>query len=209
MRIVLLGPPGVGKGTVGALLEDALHLPHLSSGNLVRAEISKGTEWGKHAIDLINKGYLIPDIEIVDMVKRELEHDKYKDGVILDAFPRTIKQAQILDEQNLAPDYVISIEVPESELIRRLSARRMCKECKAVFNNLTNPSKVPDVCDRCQGPLILRKDDTPEVIKNRLEVYREKTQDLIDFYKGRDAFKTIDGTGTPQEVADLALDQIK
>ncbi|MFQ5620680.1 MAG: adenylate kinase [Candidatus Nanoarchaeia archaeon] len=209
MNIVLLGPPGCGKGTLGEQLEIKLNLERIATGDLIRAEIEDKTEFGLHAQEMINKGFLIADEKIVDIVVQELKRPKYQSGAIFDGFPRTIKQAQLMEEKGIHLDHVISLEAPEELLIQRLSSRRICKKCTAVFNVLTNPPKKEGICDKCGEALIQRDDDHPEVIKKRLDVYREKTAELIGYYKEHSAFKTVDGSLPPEEVVENTLAAIK
>ena len=208
MRIILLGPPGAGKGTVGEFLEEKLNLPRLATGDIIRNQIAQDTEFGKSAHELISKGYLIPDENIVSLILDELIFDKYKQGVIFDGFPRTIMQAQLMEEHNIKIDFIINLEVPEDMLIKRLSSRWICKNCNAVFNSISNPPQTQGVCDKCGGELYQREDDKPEVVKKRLDVYRRKTKELVEFYQDKPQFKIVDGRGSPSEVNKLVIQTI-
>ncbi len=204
MKIVLIGPPGVGKGTMSSLLEERMQIPRLVTGDLIRAQIEQQTAFGRHAAELINKGNLVPDEEIVEFVAKHLKSKKYQKGVVFDGFPRTVKQADAMEHQGIHVDIILGLEAPEPLLIQRLSNRRTCSKCTAIFNLLTQKPKKDDICDKCGGKLIQRKDDTPEVIHKRIQVYHEKTHELFNYYRSHKElgtkFFTINATGTPEDI---------
>ena len=204
MNIVLLGPPGVGKGTMSAMLEKQLRLPRLVTGDLLREQIKAKTEFGTYAASLIDHGKYIPDEEIVAFVAKHLKSKKYEKGVVFDGFPRTIPQAEAMEHNGIHINYIFGLEAPEALLIQRLSNRRMCSGCNAIFNLLTQKPKKAGICDQCNGTLIQREDDKPEVIHKRIKIYHEKTHELFAFYQSHKEmgtrFYTIDATGTPEQI---------
>ena len=187
MRAVLLGPPGAGKGTQAVKLVDKYGVPQISTGDIFRKNIKEGTELGRKAQEYMNAGGLVPDELVVDLVKDRLMQDDCKNGYLLDGFPRTIFQAEQLDkfleEQGQNLDAVINFEVGHDTLIKRLTGRRVCKECGAGYHITGLPPKVAGICDKCGGELEQRKDDTVETAENRIVVYNESTAPLIDYYK--------------------------
>ena len=195
MKIILLGPPGSGKGTVSEKLVKDFSLKHVSPGVLLREEVAKETTIGKDIKQIIESGDLVPDQLVVEIVKLEINN---KNNYILDGFPRTIGQAELISEMGI--DLVVSLDVPEDVVIERFSGRRVCAKCKAGYHLKYIPSKVEGVCDDCGGKLIQRDDDKPEVIKERFIVYHEKTQHLIDYYNKKGLLKTVDGTPAPEIV---------
>ncbi|MEA1943765.1 MAG: adenylate kinase [Euryarchaeota archaeon] len=203
MNIVLLGPPGSGKGTQAKLLSEKLGIPHISTGDILRR--SFGTEQGDRAAEYMNRGELVPDPILVSIIKDRLSQPDCRTGCILDGYPRTIPQAdalsRILAGLNQKIDIVLDVEVPDSELITRLSARRVCT-CGATYHLIFNPPQNAGVCDRCGGALYQRDDDTPESVRNRLIVYKKETQPLIDYYKDRKLLVVIDGSGSIEQISD-------
>ncbi len=201
MRVVLLGPPGAGKGTQGQRLARELGLKLLVTGDMLREAVSKGTELGLKAKEYMERGELVPDELILAMMREALEGER---DFILDGFPRNLAQARALDEMlgemGLSLTHAVLFEVPDSEIIKRLTARRVCPKCKAVYNLITNPPKEDDKCDRCGAQLVQRPDDTEEVIRKRLAVYREQTEPLIDYYQAKGILKRVDGVGSLEEV---------
>ena len=187
MRAVLLGPPGAGKGTQAVKLVEKYGVPQISTGDIFRANIKQGTELGKKAQEYMNKGELVPDSLVVDLVKDRLLQDDCKNGYLLDGFPRTIYQAEELDkflkEQGQKLDAVINFQVGHDTLIKRLTGRRICKNCGAGYHIVGMPPKVEGICDKCGGELEQRKDDTVETAENRIVVYNESTAPLIDYYE--------------------------
>ncbi|MBU1112198.1 MAG: nucleoside monophosphate kinase [Nanoarchaeota archaeon] len=195
MKIIMLGPPGSGKGTVSEKLEKDFNLFHLSPGELLREEVKKGTTIGKDIKKYIENGDLVPDQFVVEMVKLEVND---KEDYILDGFPRSVGQAKTIDDFGI--DMVIYLDVPEKEVIERLSGRRTCPKCGAGFHIKYIPPKKEGKCDLCGSSLIRRKDDDPKSVKERFRVYHEKTQPLIDFFKKKGLLKTVDGAPPPKEV---------
>ncbi len=210
MYIVMLGAPGSGKGTTAKILAKRLNLPHISTGDMFREQIKKGTELGKLADSYISKGELVPDELTINIVKDRLTWEDTKNGVILDGFPRTKAQAEALDailqEAGKKVDIVPELIVPDQVIIDRILNRATCsnKECGAIYNTKYKPSKVPGVCDICGSKLVTRTDDNEEAIQNRLEVYRKNVQDLLDYYKEKNVLVSI----TPEDpTADNASEQ--
>ncbi len=198
MRIVLLGPPGSGKGTQASSLEKRRGIPHIASGDLLRANARDGSELGRRAKPYMDRGDLVPDGLILDMMAERLSEPDAQEGYILDGFPRTVAQAEALGEhlERLGRDLdaVIYLQVPEAEILRRLSGRRTCPVCNAVYHIDTMPPREEGICDRCGARLIQRDDEKPEVVRKRLEVYEEQTRPLLDFYQSRGLLHEIDGT---------------
>jgi adenylate kinase len=198
IRIVLLGPPGSGKGTQAIKLAKRRGIAHIASGDLLRANVRDGTELGRRAKPYMDRGELVPDELILDMMSERLSQPDAQEGYVLDGFPRTVAQAEALEarlrEMGRDLDAVIYLRVPEEEIQRRLAGRRTCVACHAVYHVDTMPSEKEDVCDKCSGDLIRRDDETPEVIHTRLEVYEEQTRPLLDFYRRQELLREIDGT---------------
>ena len=182
MNIILLGAPGAGKGTQAEKICEYCHIPQISTGNIIRAAMKNGTEAGKKAQEFVNAGKLVPDEVVIDMVNERLKEDDCKNGFILDGFPRTVPQAQALRDMGVEIDHVIDIEVPDEIIMQRMTGRRVCGDCGATYHLVFNPSKVENVCDKCGHELIIRKDDAPETVRNRLKVYHATTEVLKDFY---------------------------
>jgi len=200
-RITLLGPPGAGKGTQAKLLAAKNGLVHLSTGDILRDEVARDTELGRLAKGYMNRGDLVPDTLIIDMIKGRLDEDG---GFILDGFPRTVTQAEAL-EKIISIDVAINIALSREEVIRRLSSRRVCRDCGKIYNLLYNSPKNEGVCDACAGELFQRDDDRREVIENRYDVYIEATGPLINFYKERSLLKNVDGSQPTELVSDQIL----
>lgn len=205
MRLVLLGAPGAGKGTQAQLLAQGLNVSHVSTGDLLRRAIREGTELGRKAKEYMDRGELVPDRIVLDMVAELLGQPAYERGFILDGFPRTIEQAEALQAMlaNVARplDHAVSIIVPTDELVTRMAGRRTCKACSASYHVQFNPPRVAGVCDRCQGELVQRVDDAEETVRNRLAVYERQTKPLIDFYQQRGLLLEVDGQGAVEEVS--------
>ena len=190
MIVVLLGPPGAGKGTYASYLSELLDLPHISTGDLVRDEIKAASELGRRVKEYSDRGLLVPDEIITDILKQRISKSECRKGFILDGFPRTVRQAELLD--GIVPvTAVINIDVPDEVIIDRLSNRLICRNCGAIYNAKYLKPKRDMICDKCGGSLYRRKDDDPEVIKRRLEVYRRKTAPLIDYYDRRGLLKNF------------------
>lgn len=197
MRIILLGAPGAGKGTVSEILTARFGIPQISTGDMLRAAVSAGTDLGAEAAGYMKRGELVPDSLILKIMEKRLQEKDCGKGFILDGFPRTIGQADALKKMlkalSMNMDAVVNLEVPEDVIIRRLTSRRTCsnKECQAIYNVLTKPSKKEGVCDKCGSPTIQRDDETEEAIKQRLATYAEKTAPLIDYYRNDPAFISV------------------
>ena len=196
MKIIMLGAPGAGKGTQAKMISEKYGIPHISTGDIFRANIKNGTELGKKAKSYMDQGLLVPDELVVDLVVDRVQKEDCKEGYILDGFPRTIPQAEALDaalgEDKI--DYALDIEVPDDHIIKRMSGRRACVGCGATYHLVYNPTKTEGVCDVCGEKLILRDDDKPETVQKRLDVYHEQTQPLIDYYKKAGCLVEMDGT---------------
>lgn len=212
LRAVLLGPPGAGKGTQAVKLVEKYEIPHISTGDIFRKNIKEGTELGKKAQEYMNAGALVPDELVVDLVKDRLQQDDCKNGFLLDGFPRTIFQAEKLDEflseSNLKMDIVINLKVEKEALIKRLTGRRVCKDCGASYHIVNIPPKKEGVCDICGGELIQRKDDNIETVENRINVYEEQTAPLIGYYKEAGSLVDFDGEASLDEVFDAIVQAI-
>lgn len=200
-KIVLLGPPGAGKGTQAKLLASKKGLVHLSTGDILRDEVSKDTKLGKAAKGYMDKGDLVPDTLIIDMIKERLNPDA---GFIFDGFPRTVPQAKAL-EKVASVDVVINIALSRQEVITRLSSRRVCRKCGKIYNLVYDPPKVDGLCDNCGGELFQRDDDKREVIENRYDVYMKETAPLIDFYTERGLLIELDGSSSTEQVFEQVL----
>ena len=204
MKIIMLGAPGAGKGTQAKMLADKYGIPHISTGDIFRANIKNNTELGKKAKGYMDAGQLVPDELVVDLVVDRIKNADCFKGFILDGFPRTIPQAEALDyalnNQNEKIDYAINVDVPDEAIIERMSGRRACVGCGATYHVVYNPTKKEGTCDKCGQDLILREDDKPETVKKRLQVYHEQTQPLIDHYEKKGALLTVDGTKDTQLV---------
>ena len=206
MKIIMLGAPGAGKGTQAKMIAEKCGIPHISTGDIFRANIKNGTELGAKAKEYMDKGLLVPDELVCDLVVDRIQQADCEKGYILDGFPRTIPQAEALEnalnaiEQKL--DYAIDIDVPDENIINRMSGRRACVGCGATYHVLFNPTKVEGKCDVCGESLILRDDDKPETVKKRLDVYHTQTQPLIDFYTERKVLVEVDGSQSMDKVFD-------
>lgn len=198
MKIIMLGAPGAGKGTQAKKIAEKYSIPHISTGDIFRANIKNGTELGMKAKTYMDQGLLVPDELVVDLVVDRLGQDDCANGCVLDGFPRTIPQAEALDaaltKAGQAVDYAINVEVPDENIVNRMSGRRACVNCGATYHIVYAPTKVENVCDTCQGELILRDDDKPETVQKRLNVYHEQTQPLIDYYTKKNILVEVDGT---------------
>lgn len=197
MYILLMGPPGAGKGTQAEKLIDEFKIPHISTGDMFRAAVSAGTELGKEAKKYMDAGGLVPDVVTIGIVREGLSKSECANGFILDGFPRTEEQAVALDgilkDLGIKLTGVVNISVPDSELVARVVGRRICKACGATYHVSFHPSKVENVCDKCGGNLYQRNDDKEETVVNRLHAYHEQTEPLIEYYKKQGLYKEIDG----------------
>lgn len=198
MRLIMLGAPGAGKGTQAKKLANKYTIPHISTGDIFRANIKNQTELGKKAKEYMDKGLLVPDELVVDLVVDRLKEEDAKEGFILDGFPRTIPQAKALDKTlndlGIKIDNAVDIDVKDEVIVKRMSGRRACVGCGATYHIETIPPKAEGICDVCGKELILREDDKPETVLKRLSVYHEQTQPLIDYYKDQGILMTIDGS---------------
>ena len=204
MKIIMLGAPGAGKGTQAKMIADKYGVPHISTGDIFRANIKNGTELGMEAKKYMDQGLLVPDELTVRILLDRVAQDDCKNGYVLDGFPRTIPQAEVLDSEltKLGDhiDYAINVDVPDENIVKRMSGRRACLTCGATYHIEHVPPKKEGICDVCGSELVLRDDDKPETVKNRLNVYHEQTQPLIDFYTEKGVSKTVDGTVPMEEV---------
>ncbi len=205
MRLILIGPPGVGKGTQAAMLEERLGAKPLSSGVIFRAEIEAETDLGRLAKSYIDRGELVPNGVTIEMMAKRLRLDDVrKHGFILDGFPRTIRQAEaldkVLDEMDAHLDEVVSIEVDDDVVVRRLGGRLGCTKCGEIYHKESKPPKREGLCDRCDSPLIVRSDDQPETIRERLRVFRENTKPVVDYYREKGTLLVVDGAKSPEDV---------
>ena len=204
MKIVLLGPPGAGKGTQAKSISNKYSIPHISTGDIFRKNISENTPLGVEAKSYMDNGQLVPDEVTINMVKDRLTWEDCKNGYLLDGFPRTVAQAEALEEflaeRNEGLDTALCIEVPKDFILERMTGRRVCLQCGASYHIKFNPSAKAGVCDVCGSEVIQRKDDVEETVKERLEVYERQTQPLIDFYKTKNLLSTVDGTKAINEV---------
>ena len=204
MKIIMLGAPGAGKGTQAKMIAEKYMVPHISTGDIFRANIKEGTELGKQAKEYMDKGQLVPDSLTVNLLLDRVAKDDCQNGYVLDGFPRTIPQAEVLDEalsklgENI--DFAIDVDVPDENIINRMSGRRACVTCGATYHLKHVPPKKDGICDKCGSELILRDDDKPETVKKRLDVYHEQTQPLIDYYTNKGILKQVDGTKDMLEV---------
>ncbi len=204
MNIIFLGPPGAGKGTQAKILVEKYGIPQISTGDMLREHVKKGTELGKKAKEYMDKGQLVPDEIILSMVKERLSQPDAQKGFILDGFPRTVAQAEALDkmleEMGRRIEFVLALIVPDDELVERLTGRRTCKNCGMMYHIKFKPPKVDNKCDVCGGELYQRPDDNEETVRNRLKVYHESTAPLIEYYKKKGVLFEIDGTKSIEEI---------
>jgi adenylate kinase len=204
MKIIMLGAPGAGKGTQAKQIAEKYKIPHISTGDIFRANIKNGTELGNKAKTYMDQGLLVPDELVVDLVVDRVKQEDCENGYVLDGFPRTIPQAEALDKALEAIgekiDYAIDVEVPDENIVRRMSGRRACVSCGATYHLVNIPPKTEGICDKCGKELILREDDKPETVEKRLKVYHDQTQPLIDYYTKKNVLVEVDGTVDMSEV---------
>lgn len=205
MKLILLGAPGAGKGTQAEILCKKLGIPTISTGNILRAAIKDGTPTGMKAKSFIDAGQLVPDEVIIGIVSERLAQADCAGGYILDGVPRTIAQAEALERSGIAFDAVVSIEISEDEILRRMGGRRVCEACGSSYNVDAVPPRVPGICDNCGGKLIQRKDDTPETVRERLKVYHTETEPLVDFYAARGLLKPVRSDDTKEGTTQAIL----
>ena len=213
MKIIMLGAPGAGKGTQAKMIADKYGVPHISTGDIFRANIKNGTELGMEAKKYMDQGLLVPDELTVKILLDRVAEEDCKEGYLLDGFPRTIPQAEVLDkaltELGDAIDYAINVDVPDENIVKRMSGRRACLSCGSTYHMEHIPPKKEGVCDKCGNELVLRDDDKPETVLNRLEVYHKQTQPLIQFYEEKGVLRTVDGTKPMKEVFDSIVEILK
>lgn len=209
MKLILLGAPGAGKGTQAEIISEKYNIPTISTGNIIRAALKNGTEMGLKAKSYIDAGELVPDEVVIGIIKERLSEADCKEGYILDGFPRTIPQAVALDDMGFVIDAALSIEVADEEIVKRMSGRRVCEKCGASYHTEFKKPEVEGVCNLCGGKLVIRKDDEPETVKNRLNVYHEQTEPLKDFYKGCGKLITVEGQDKVEDTTRLVLDALE
>jgi adenylate kinase len=210
MKIIMLGAPGAGKGTQAKRIAEKYSIPHISTGDIFRANIKNNTELGQKAKTYMDKGELVPDELVVDLIMDRFKQADAANGYVLDGFPRTIPQAEALDKaleaNGESVDFAINVEVPDENIINRMGGRRACVGCGATYHIQFNAPKVEGICDTCGEKLILRDDDKPETVKNRLSVYHDQTQPLIDYYNKKNVLREVDGTQAMDDVFKAIVD---
>lgn len=213
MNVVLLGAPGAGKGTQAVRLAERFEVPHISTGDMFRQAVAEGTDLGLEAKGYMDAGELVPDSVVIGIVKQRLEQPDASAGFILDGFPRTVPQADALDDalQSMGKriEHVVDVEVPRESLVKRMTARRTCRQCGRIYNILTDRPTHFDKCDDCGGEVYVRADDTVETVTNRLEVYDRNTAPLIDYYRGKGLLRTVNGDQSPDKVFDDVVSILK
>jgi adenylate kinase len=213
MRLVLVGPPGAGKGTQAQFISSHFAVPKISTGDIFRANVSEGTELGIEARKYMDAGDLVPDEVTIAMVKDRLSHDDVSEGFLLDGFPRTVHQAEVLDgmlaERGKAVDVVLELVVDDEEVVRRLSGRRTCRQCGHVWHVDFDPPATEGTCDRCNGDLFQRDDDSEDTIRHRLDVYADQTSPLIGYYGDKGLLRGVDATGPVEDVTDRAINVLR
>ena len=209
MKIIFLGAPGAGKGTQADILAEKLGIPTISTGVIIREALKCGTEMGLKAKKFIEAGELVPDDVVIGIIKERLAKADCQNGFILDGFPRTVPQAEALDAMGVELDKIVSIEVPDENIVERMSGRRVCAKCGASYHVVFNPSGDGAHCDKCGEELSLRKDDAPEVVKSRLEVYHSTTEPLKDYYLAKGKLSLVDGVGSVDEITARTVSALK
>lgn len=209
MKLILLGAPGAGKGTQAEILSETLRIPTISTGNILRAAIKEGTPTGLKAKSFMDAGQLVPDTVIIGIVTERLAQKDCENGYILDGVPRTIAQAEAMEQAGIRFDAVISIEISDETIMERMSGRRVCEACGASYHLVAAPSKTPGICDKCGGTLVQRKDDAPETVKARLEVYHQETEPLKAFYAQRGLLKSVENQPTIAATTEAILQRLR
>ena len=205
MKIIFLGAPGAGKGTQAEIVSERFGIPTISTGAIIREAIKCGTEMGLAARKYTEAGALVPDEVVIGIIRERLAKDDCKNGFILDGFPRTVPQAEALDAMGITMDAVVSLEVADETIVERMSGRRVCSACGATFHTKYNPSEKGDECDKCGAPLSIRRDDAPEVVKSRLDIYHESTEPLKDFYAAKGLLRLVEGQEKLEDTTALTL----
>jgi adenylate kinase len=209
MKIILLGAPGAGKGTQAEVICNRYNIPAISTGNIIREALKTGTEMGLKAKSYMESGALVPDEVVIGIIKERIVKDDCKDGFILDGFPRTIPQAEALDKMGIVIDKVIDIEVPDEKIINRMSGRRVCEKCGASYHLEYKKPKVEGICDACSGTLIQRKDDHPDTVKSRLDVYHSETEPLKDYYEKQGKLTVVEGQEEIEATTRLLIEALE
>lgn len=205
MKLIFLGAPGAGKGTQAEIIAGKLNIPTISTGNIIREALANGTEMGIKAKSFIEAGKLVPDDVVIGIIKERLADEDCNNGFILDGFPRTIPQAEALDNMGIIIDKVVDIDVPDENIVNRMSGRRVCKACGSSYHIENKKPKVEGVCDACGGELQIRKDDAPETVLDRLNVYHEQTEPLKDYYAKCGKLRSVEGTAPITEITEAIL----
>ena len=208
MNLVLLGAPGAGKGTQAAVIKQKTGMYILSTGNLLREAVKAGTELGNRVKGLLDSGSLVPDELVIQLVDEKLKSSECANGVIFDGFPRTVKQAEKLDELTKI-DKVLVFDVPDDAIVERMSLRRTCPDCQSTYHLKVLPTKIEGICDKCGGKLYTRSDDEPAVVRHRLDVYHEQTEPIINYYRASGRVVTVDGTQAPDKVSEDTLSAVE
>ena len=209
MKLILLGAPGAGKGTQAEIISEKYNIPTISTGNIIRAALKNGTEMGLKAKSYIDAGNLVPDDVVIGIIKERLSESDCENGYILDGFPRTIPQAEALDNLGFDIDCALSIEVADSEIVKRMSGRRVCEKCGASYHTEHKKPTKEGVCDLCEGKLVIRKDDEAQTVMNRLNVYHEQTEPLKEYYAAQGKLLTVDGQGKVEDTTALVLSALE
>ena len=209
MKIIMLGAPGAGKGTQAEVICNRYNIPAISTGNIIREALKTGTEMGLKAKSYMESGALVPDEVVIGIIKERIVKDDCKDGFILDGFPRTIPQAEALDKMGIVIDKVIDIEVPDEKIINRMSGRRVCEKCGASYHLEYKKPKVEGICDACSGTLIQRKDDHPDTVKSRLDVYHSETEPLKDYYEKQGKLTVVEGQEEIEDTTRLLIEALE
>ena len=209
MKLILLGAPGAGKGTQAEIISEKYNIPTISTGNIIRAALKNGTEMGLKAKSYIDAGNLVPDEVVIGIIKERLAEDDCQNGYILDGFPRTIPQAEALDELGFEIDAALSIEVADEEIVKRMSGRRVCEKCGASYHTEYKKPREDGKCNFCDGALVIRKDDEPETVKNRLNVYHKQTEPLKEFYKSCGKLICVEGQEEVKDTTRLVLEALE
>lgn len=205
MNLILLGAPGAGKGTQAEIISDKYNIPTISTGNIIRAALKNGTEMGLKAKAYTEQGKLVPDDVVIGIIRERLAESDCKKGFILDGFPRTIPQAKALDDMNITINAALSIEVADEEIVKRMSGRRVCEKCGASYHTEFKKPEIEGVCNNCDGNLVIRKDDEPETVLERLKVYHDQTEPLKDYYKAQDKLVLVQGQDDVRDTTELVL----